>query len=257
MDLPVRLPMSAEEDTMKSFLRQLAATAAIVAVVALAPPVASAHSLKDVQQDLFDTEKYFQIKDETAPEFVLQDAAGNPVDLKGLRGKVVVLHFIYAGCPDVCPMHADRIGEIQEMINETPMKDRVQFVTITTDPVRDMPEVLEGYGPVHGLDPATNWVFLTSGPGRPEDTTRKLAEKFGHKFIVTEDGYQVHSVVTHIIDQNGQWVANFHGLGFEPTNMVLFINSLTNANVPHHEEPASLWERLRSLLPESPGSIIN
>jgi protein SCO1/2 len=238
-------------------MRELIAAAAVFAAIAIATPVAVAHSLKDVQRDLFDTEEYFEIKNELAPGFALQNAAGNPVDLEGLRGKVVVLHFIYAGCPDVCPLHADRIGEIQLMVNETPMKDRVQFITITTDPERDVPEVLEGYGPVHGLDPETNWAFLTSGPDKPDDTTRKLAEKFGHKFIVSEDGYQVHSVVTHIIDQNGQWVANFHGLGFEPTNMIAFINGLTNANVPHHEEPASLWDRLRSLLPESSGSTIN
>src|SRR3546814_4302301 len=52
--------------------------------------------------------------------------------------------------------------------------DQVQFVTITTDPVNDTPEVLKAYGPAHGLD-STNWVFLTSGPGRPE-VTRELVE---------------------------------------------------------------------------------
>ncbi|WP_265519682.1 SCO family protein [Nitratireductor luteus] len=217
----------------------------IGSIIVLAPGLVSAHSLEDVQQDLFDTEKYFEIKREPAPDFALQDADGKSVRLQDLRGKVVVLHFIYAGCPDVCPLHADRIGEIQSMANETPMKDRVQFVTVTTDPERDVPEVLKGYGPVHGLNPTTNWVFLTSGPDKPEDTTRNLAEKFGHSFTVTEEGYQVHSVVTHVIDQDGQWVANFHGLGFEPTNMVVFINGLTNANVPHHE---SLWSRIRSWL---------
>lgn len=224
----------------------IASTIGGIAVLAQDP--ARAHSLKDIQQDLFDKEKYFQLKDDPAPDFALQDADGNPVRLEDFRGKVVVLHFIYAGCPDVCPLHAQRIGEIQRMVNDTPMKDRVQFITVTTDPARDIPEVLKGYGPVHGLDPTTNWTFLTSGTNRPDDTTRKLAEKFGHTFIVTDDGFQTHSVVTHIIDQNGKWVANFHGLGFEPTNLVLFINGLTNANVPHREpEALTLWSRFRSM----------
>ncbi len=227
--------------------RRFLATA-VTGVAVLVSAGASAHSLKDVQEDLFDKEKYFQVKDELAPDFALQDADGRPVRLQDLRGKVVVLHFIYAGCPDVCPLHAERIGEIQKMVNQTPMKDRIQFVTITTDPKRDPPDVLKDYGPVHGLDPTTNWVFLTSGPDRPEDTTRKLAEEFGHKFIITDDELQIHSVVTHIIDQNGQWVANFHGLGFEPTNLVVFVNGLTNANLPHKEpEPPSLCSRLRSM----------
>lgn len=130
----------------------------------LAPGLSLAHSLKDVQQDLFDKEKYFQTKNEAAPVFALQNAAGKPVLLEDFRGKVVVLHFIYTGCPDVCPLHAERIGEIQQMVNQTPMKDRVQFITVTTEPKRDTPEILKDYGPTHGVDPATNWTFLTSGP---------------------------------------------------------------------------------------------
>jgi protein SCO1/2 len=222
--------------------------AAGTAAALLTPIIASAHSLEDVQEDLFDKERYFQVKSEPAPDFALEDADGQPFRLEDFRGKVVVLHFIYAGCPDVCPLHAERIGEIQAMVNATPMKDAVQFVTITTDPVRDTPEVLEGYGPVHGLDPSTNWMFLTSGPDKPEDTTRTLAERFSHGFTVTDDGLQIHSVVTHIIDQNGTWVANFHGLGFEPTNLVLFLNALVN-DVPAHGEAsnASIWHRIRSL----------
>jgi protein SCO1/2 len=243
---PVR-PFSTMRLFMSPMRRTLAAATVVTAL--FSPAAALAHSLESLQQDLFDKEKYFQTKNEPVPDFALQTADGNPVRLQDLRGKVMVLQFIYAGCPDVCPLHADRIAEIQEMVNATPMKERVQFITITTDPKRDTSEVLKEYGPVHGLDPATNWIFLTSGPDRPYDTTRKLAEKFGHKFIVTGDEMQIHSVVTHIVDQNGRWVANFHGLGFDPTNVVLFVNALTNANVPHKEpEPTSFWERLRSLL---------
>ncbi len=222
----------------------IAASLSAVAT-AFSTGVVTAHSLNTLQQDLFDKEKYFQIKEEAAPEFALEDAKGNAISLADLRGKVIVLHFIYAGCHDVCPLHAEKIAEIQEMVNITPMKDWVEFITITTDPARDVPEVLEGYGQAHGLDPV-NWTFLTSGPEKPEEATRKLAEEFGHSFIKTDDGYQTHSVVTHVIDQNGKWVANFHGLGFEPTNLVLFINGLTNANIPHHEPDPSLWERVRS-----------
>jgi protein SCO1/2 len=220
--------------------------AAVAAAVAFIAGAAGAHSLDSLQQDLLDTEKYFQVKDEPAPDWELEDADGNPVRLKDFRGKVVVQHFIYAGCEDACPLHAEKIGEIQRMVNQTPMKEQVQFITITTDPKRDIPEVLKGYGPVHGLDP-TNWVFLTSGPDRPEDTTRKLAEEFGHAFSVVDDETQIHGVVTHVIDPKGQWVANFHGLGFDSTNLVTFINGVINADVPHQEKPKSLWSRILAI----------
>src|SRR3546814_16670536 len=101
-----------------------------------------------------DKEKFFQSLDKEAPDFTLQDADGKVVRRADLRGKVAVLHFIYAGCPDVCPLHADRIAEIQEMVNQTPMKEQVQFITITTDPENDHTDVMRAYGQGHGLEPA-------------------------------------------------------------------------------------------------------
>lgn len=224
-----------------------AAAFALTAAAVVGPAVA--HSLAEVEGELGSKERYFQPIDRPAPDFALQDAAGRETRLADLHGEVVVLHFIYTSCPDVCPLHAEKIAEIQAMVNRTPMKEQVRFVTVTTDPVRDTPAVMQGYGPAHGLDPV-NWAFLTTSPGQPENTTRQLAKAFGHTFTPAEDGTQMHGVVTHVIDQDGIWRANFHGLEFEPTNLLVYLNALTNrVQAPHpHPEP-SLWERLRGLLP--------
>lgn len=225
--------------------RGLAATLVALAAV-LSPMIAAAHSLDSLQQQLFEKEKYFQIKDQPAPDFTLQDAEGKSVRLSDLRRKVVVMHFIYTSCPDVCPLHAEKIAEVQEMISITPMKQQVAFVTVTTDPRRDTGDALREYGPLHGLD-AVNWMFLTSGTDRPEDETRKLAEQYGHKFMETEDGLQIHGVVTHVIDREGRWRANFHGLNFSSTNLVIYVNGLVNdvhkSGEMDHPEP-SFWERI-------------
>ena len=216
----------------------------IVVAAAVTPP--AAHSLKSLENQLGGREKYFQPINEEAPEFELHDAEGRAVSLIDFRDKVVVLHFIYTNCPDVCPLHAEHIAEIQEMLNQTPMRDLVQFVTITSDPYRDTPEIMRAYGTAHGLDPV-NWTFLTSGPERLT-ATRELVEKFGHKFTEVDGGYQVHGVVTHVVDREGRWRANFHGLRFEPTNLVLFINALLNDvhDARGHGE-RSFWDKVREL----------
>ena len=221
------------------------------AMAALVAVGAAAHSLDRLEQRLFDRERYFEIKAAPAPAFALQDADGNPVGPADFRGKVVILHFVYASCPDVCPLHAEKLAEVQGMINMTPMQDGVEFVTVTTDPLRDGPDVLRAYGDVHGLSPV-NWVFLTSGPDLPQDTTRRLAEAYGHGFTTGDDGLQMHAIVTHIIDRKGRWRANFHGLEFNPTNLVVYVNALVNDNDTHQSgrpgrDEDSLWERLRSL----------
>ncbi|ACE91171.1 putative oxidoreductase protein [Rhizobium etli CIAT 652] len=206
-----------------------------------------AHSLDEVDQDLRNTEKYFQPADSPAPAFTLQDSGGRVVSLADLRGKVVVLNFIYTSCPDVCPLHTERIAQIQTMVNQTPMKAMVAFVTITTDPKRDTPQVLSDYGSAHGVD-TVNWTLLTAGSEQPEDSTRRIAEAYGLKFVAEDDGMQMHGIVTHVIDQDGRLRARFHGLKFEPVNMVTFINALTNrSQKPHlHGEP-SFWDSVEGL----------
>jgi protein SCO1/2 len=216
-----------------------------VAMACVAPVLA--HSLEELNQDLWQKEKYFQPVDSEAPGFTLQDAGGNTVSLSDLRGKVVVLNFIYTNCPDVCPLHTERIAQLQAMINQTPMKAMVEFVTITTDPKRDTGQILRDYGHAHGLDPV-NWMFLTAAPDQPEDSTRKVAEAYGLKSTQGDGGMQMHGIVTHVIDQDGRLRARFHGLQFEPVNLVIFVNALTNrTQKPHgHPEPG-FWDKLKGL----------
>jgi protein SCO1/2 len=195
-------------------------------VAAFGATPAAAHSLEELESELAERESYVEFVDRPAPEFALEDAGGRAVSLAGLRGKVVVLWFIYASCPDVCPLQSEKVAQLQAMVNQTPMRERVRFIAITTDPERDTPEVLEAYGPAHGLDPV-NFLFLTSRSEAP-DATRTLAERYGLKFTLGEDGYQMHGVVTHVIDKSGRLRARFHGLKFKTTNALVFVNALSN-----------------------------
>jgi protein SCO1/2 len=208
---------------------------------ALASP-AVAHTLDDVEQDLLSKEKYFQPVDKEAPGFTLQDADGRVVSLTDFRGKVVVLHFIYTNCPDSCPLHAEKIAEIQKMVNITPMKTEAEFISITTDPRRDRGQVLRDFAGNHGLDPS-NWIFLTTAPGEPEDLTRELAKSYGVEFKVAENGEQMHGVLTNIIDQKGSLRGRFHGLEFSNLNLVIFVNALINITAEGHDGPVpGFWD---------------
>jgi protein SCO1/2 len=221
--------------------------AALLATLAAVLPAAAHHPGDDLDRVMGSKEHYFQSIDRPSPAFELASADGQEVTLADFSDQVVVLHFVYASCPDVCPLHAEKLAEVQGMINQTPMKDVVQFISITTDPQRDTPDVLAGYGPNHGLD-AANWRFLTIQSGQDEGATRALAESFGHRFLKVDDGYQTHGVVTHVIDRGGRWAANFHGLDFAPVNLVLYINGLVNqpAGAAGQAE-AGWWQRLQGL----------
>src|SRR3546814_11966926 len=103
------------------------------------------------------------------------------------------------------------------MVNRPPMKEQVQFITITTDPTTYTAEVMEDFGPAHGLDPA-NWLFLPTAPDQPDDATRPLAESSCHLFDQPGAGYQIHRIVPHVFDTPGQWRATFPSLHSQPTH---------------------------------------
>lgn len=218
---------------------------AVLGMVVLAPisKSALAHSLQELSQEFLTEEKFFQPVDIEAPGFTLQDADGRKVSLTDFRGKIVVLHFIYTNCPDFCPLHAEKIAEIQKMVNITPMKNMVQFISITTDPTRDFGQVLKDFGNNRGLDPV-NWVFLTAAPGTAEDSTRVLANSYGAEYKILPNGDQMHGVVTSIIRGDGRLVGRFHSLRFENLNLVKFVNALTN----DHDQKQSFWEKLKGWL---------
>ena len=75
--------------------------------------------------------------------FVLQSAMG-PVALADYRGKVVVLYFGYAFCPDVCPTS---LGILSLALNELSAEElgNVQPLFISVDPERDTVERLKTY----------------------------------------------------------------------------------------------------------------
>lgn len=207
---------------MRSFILAAGAAAAI------AFPALAHHPGADLDRVMGSQEKYFQAIDApAAPAFELADADGNPVRLSDFSDRIVVLNFVFASCTDVCPLHSDMIARVQEMVNATPMKERVQFLTVTTDPAADTPEVMKAYGEAHGLD-ASNWTFLTARQGQPEDMTRKLSDAYDVNFMPLDGGQQMHGVVTHVIDRGGRFAAKFHGLRFDPLNLVMYLNGLTN-----------------------------
>ena len=227
-------------------MRLVLLAALMGALAAFVPTARAHHPGADLDKLMGDKERFFQVIDETAPPFELADADGNIVRLADFADKIVVLNFIFAGCTDVCPLHSNLIADVQSKINVTPMQDLVQFITVTTDPAVDTPDVLRTYGERHGLD-RQNWMFLTSRPGDPETATRDLARRYDLVFESLDGGQQMHGVVTHVIDRDGRFAAKFHGLRFDHLNLVLYLNGLANA--PPTDEPAASgwWQNVKGL----------
>ena len=93
--------------------------AVLASLGAAAAAPAYAHSLQEFEDEFYPREQFFQAQDKPTPDFTLSDAKGALVHPADLLGKVVVLHFIYSKCTDVCPLHAEKLAEVQKMIKRT------------------------------------------------------------------------------------------------------------------------------------------
>lgn len=220
---------------MKASMRVTLMVALVSAGVIMPPPVA-AHSTQAVEETLQQEERYAQVVNQPAPAFDLEDLEGRRWRLSDFAGMAVILNFVYARCQDVCPLHMVGIAELQRMMNTARMQEVVQFITIATD-TEDAAETAKAMAPYRqrfGLDPV-NWMFLYGGADDPGAGIR-LADRYGLKFVPSDDGDQMHAVVTHVIDREGRMRARFHGLRFEPVKLVAYANSL--AFDVHDEETA-------------------
>jgi protein SCO1/2 len=101
-----------------------------------------------------------------APDVSLVDARGEPFALSRLRGKAVLVSFIYTTCGGSCPATTHTLFRVQEALKESRLWGKsVEFVSISLDPRRDTTEVLANYARIYGADPAA-WHFLTGPPER-------------------------------------------------------------------------------------------
>ena len=112
-----------------------------------------------------------------------------------LRGKIVLISFIYTNCTDICPVLMHNLSDVQDSLGDRFGKD-VFFVSISVDPEDDTPEELKRYGERYHARPG--WTFLT-GPKKDVDAVIKRFGEF-------QDDFEDHSMVFVLGDvKNARW----------------------------------------------------
>lgn len=89
--------------------------------------------------------------------FTLTNHHGQLVNLESLRGKVWVADVIFTRCAGPCLQMTQRM---KELVEATQREGKVEFVSFTTDPEFDTPEVLRKYAERTGAE-KPHWRFFT------------------------------------------------------------------------------------------------
>ena len=147
------------------------------------------------------------------PDFSLTDQEGRLFKFQSLRGKVVLVSFIYTTCPDVCPLITTSMRLVQEGLMPSGRRP-VFFLSITTDPEVDTPEVLKSYAARYKID-FSNWSFITGDL----QSLIPVWKVFGVKVERKARGLINHTSLTGLIDKKG--VMRFAYYGASPDHKIV------------------------------------
>jgi protein SCO1 len=153
-----------------------------------------------------------------AYDFDLPDADGRPVSLAALRGKVVALTFLYAHCPDYCPLVADHINAVHAQLGS--VAGRVAFVAVSVDPAGDTPQAIRQFLDAHRVNGVLTYLRGTPAQLRPVWAHYFVASDARDGASAGAGGGQVvsHTTIVYVIDPQGL-VRVFLPANFDPKDL--------------------------------------
>jgi protein SCO1/2 len=99
-----------------------------------------------------------------APQIVLHDQNGKLFKLSSLRGKAVFLTFVYAHCPDVCPLMMQGLAAARRSL---PDPSIMKIIAVSVDPKGDTPKVVKEFLRSRELTGKATWLLGTRAQLRP------------------------------------------------------------------------------------------
>lgn len=153
-------------------------------------------------------------------DFTLTDQASRPFKFQSLRGKVAIVAFAYTTCPDVCPLITAAMRQTQEGLTKAE-RASTYFVTITTDPEIDTPQVMAAYAKRYGID-LSNWAFLTGDQAE----LKKVWKNFGVGVQRKARGLIDHTTLTAVVDRSGTMRIAYIGTSPDPKTILQDVRKL-------------------------------
>ncbi|EKN65804.1 electron transporter protein SCO1/SenC [Neobacillus bataviensis LMG 21833] len=159
---------------------------------------------------------FFLIRDTNAAipaDVTLINQNGDPYQFGKDKTKLKLIEFIYTHCPDVCPTTTQKMVKLKnDLVEKGVFGKNIEFVTITIDPYRDTPEILQGYRQGFGIKDDKNWVFLTGEKQNMKNSQkeiRKVTDAMQFQYKDPGNGQFIHSTFTYLVDENNKFVAKF------------------------------------------------
>jgi protein SCO1/2 len=137
------------------------------------------------------------------PAVPLQTAGGQITSAAALRGRWLLVEFIYTRCMTYCSVQGGEFARLQRELAAPIAADKVVLVSVSFDPGRDGPAQLADYQRRFG-DDGEGWIAV-----RPtsERDLAALMRVFGTTAVPDGLGGFVHNAAIAVVDPAGRLVA--------------------------------------------------
>jgi protein SCO1 len=151
-----------------------------------------------------------------APDFILVDNADRRFALSRLRGRVVLLSFIYTSCVTTCPLLMQSMALLKDQLKRSRLwAPSVSFVSITVDPEHDTAATLTDYAKrLEAMD--ANWWLLREQSAQLQPVLAAYDEWTKR----LPDGDIDHPARVYLIDRRGN-IREVYALSFFDERQVL------------------------------------
>ena len=155
------------------------------------------------------------------PDVSLIDQHGKAISLASLKGRPVLIDFIYTSCASTCPVLTAKIAAVARELGPA-LGANVTIVSITLDPEHDGPAQLAAYAKSQTAD-NNGWLFLT---GKPADIDQVLAA-FKLRRMRESDGSIMHSVSAFLLGPDGHQIRQYNALDVSAKSVAADIDRLS------------------------------
>lgn len=136
------------------------------------------------------------------PALPLQTASGGHTSFGALRGRWLLVDFIYTRCTTYCSVQGSEFARLQGQLAAPIAANKVALLSVSFDPVRDDPAALTRYQRLHG---AKDQGWIAARPIDQVDLTA-LMSVFGVVAVPDGLGGFVHNAAIAVVDPDGRLV---------------------------------------------------
>lgn len=132
---------------------------------------------------------------------------GQDLEMKDLKGKVLVMVMIYTSCKAACPRLVADMRNIESRLPDN-IKPNVKFVLVSIDPEVDTPKRLKEFAITNKME-GDQWEFLRS----TEENTREFAAVLAVNYKKIAPLDFSHSNIISVFNTEGELTFQQEGLG--------------------------------------------